>query len=433
MSKRLASLALILVFATSASGKKDASQLLAQLQTDFVGKQFTSKIMLGGYWRRYDPAAAMNLERLIDTEIYFDGQVKYWVRAAAFLSHDFLQSFYIRPDAISRTFSAGSKVWVQKVELKGDRIELWLSGVGPTDKTLDSYAKVKVMLGNNFQQSLSYDDIMMAVSKALRIEKYERLQELNTQYTTLLAQLGEAERTYQNAQNISAAKLQAATQLVEVLRMLAQNRTEYSALGRTDSSPATYSQRANELESEIRSLEQQVRIDQIKEVRRILQTEAAELTGLKSVLQQQPPSTLTEWQQRSEALSKYKNLLTHRQTLYSILESAEEPMPAAELTKLQEEVRWADELAGTLSRDRQRLELLQLDTEYRAMERRRGQLLDAYTRAFATPNERQTLATLLQHLQRMQENRAVAQQMGYGPASRQAAELQQQIEKLRRR
>jgi hypothetical protein len=64
--------------------------------------------------------------------------------------------------------------------------------------------------------------------------------------------------------------------------------------------------------------------------------------------------------------------------------------------------------------------------------RKRVELLDAYTRAFGTPRQGAEADKLVAHLRQMRENRLAAQKKGGAQAAAQAASLAAEIEKTRR-
>lgn len=147
----------------------------------------------------------------------------------------------------------------------------------------------------------------------------------------------------------------------------------------------------------------------------------------------QAPASLAEWERKREALGEYRRVLAERQALFGQLQAGGQTPPAAELERLKEELNYADSVERLLAGQRQKLQLAQIDANYRDMERKRAQLLDAYTRAFGSAQERPALQTLISHLERMLENRTAAEGLGEGAAAAQASRLRTEIDKLKKR
>jgi len=415
-----------------ATAQKKTSALQSQLESDFLGKPFVTKVSLGAYVRNYYSDLQRDCTRLIDTEVSPDGSVDYLVRRGC---QEFLYpvppNFYIRPDAMTGRHQVGSQVWVSKIELKNDRVEFWLQST-PNSNLVKDYAKLKFMFGKGYQ-SWEYDAILNEIAQALKVESYERALTLKAEFGELSAQLVEAEIKYQSQSTSASARLAAGTRFANLLRKLAENRSAYKTLGREDADPEVYMRRAHELESEIQGLEQEVRKKKAEGIRQSLQRESTQADELKTELQAPAPTTLSEWESRVETLNRYNQVLLQQRTLMTALKDLGEPVSPAEWTELEENLGWAEDTGNRLTNVRTSLELEELNRDFRAMERERLRLLDAYTRAFDTRQEQPALEALLVHLRRMLDNRLAAERLGSETASGQATRLRKEIEKLSKR
>jgi hypothetical protein len=426
--------AVLLAFAvvvSTAAAQKKSSGLQSRLESEFLGKPFPTKVRLGAYLRYYHSGLGGDCTRLIDTEVSPDGSVAYQARRGC-LEGDFLAAnFYVRPDAMTGTHPIGTQVWIWKIELKDDRVEFWLQST-PNSNLVKDYAKLKFMLGKGYQR-WDYDTILDQIARALKVESYERALALKAEFAELSAQLAEAERNYQAQSASASARLASATRLANLLGRLAQNRSAYTALGRDDAKPEEYLRRVRELESEIQGLEPIVRKEKAEGMRQSLQRETAQANQLKAGLQAPAPTTLSEWESRLETLNRYNQVLLQQRALLMALKDLGEPIAPAEWTELEENLRWSEDIGNRLMRVRTSLELEELNRDFRAMERERLRLLDAYTRAFNTRQEQPALEALLVHLRRMLDNRLAAERLGSEKASGQAAQLRKEIEKLSKR
>ena len=418
---------------TPAVADKKSDALQAKLKSEFVGRSYRTKILLGSFWNYCDSSVQRNCTRLIDTEFNSDGSTKYLARRGCLeITISMLPSAsYVGPDVITGVQQPGTTVWVRKVELKDDRIEFFLSSQ-PNSNATATYAKIKFMLGRGYQD-WEYKTIVGVVARALRVESYERLLALEAEYTALKSELATAEANYRGATSPASGKLQAAKDLRDLLAKLAQNQSAYVAAGGTPADIADYLGRAKALDPEVASLEAEARKARIQELRVRLQANTSEATQIKALLPKEPSATMTDWQRRSEALAHYQQVLQAREILCSELQAAGESVPEADLEKLQQEEQEATHYGEALERDRQGLHLAEVNSEYREMGRRRVQLLDAYTKVFGTPQERPALQALIAHLERMRENRQAASSLGSATAAAEVAQIEREIQKLRKR
>lgn len=433
---RLRCLNLIVVVALAvlavAAEKKKQSPLQGRLEAEFVGKSFQTKIRLGNYVR-----LASDCFRLIDTEYSAVGTIAYQARRGCYLEtgalgrEPFAPNFYVDPTKMTQAVSPGATVSVAKIDLMDNRVEFWLVS-GSRRRTVDSYAKIKFMLGKGYQD-WDYDRLLGVIAQALRVQSLERAGALEAEFAELKSKLGEAEARYRAASGSPAERLQAASQLREVLGKIAQNRSAWISTGHPDPEAAAYSERASRVDADITKLQAEARMERVEATRASLRTNAAEAAKLKAVLEPPPPATLLEWERRSQSLKDYRRLLDERRPLYAVLEKEGEANIAGELDKLQQEMKDTGRLEGSLAGERRAIQLAELNAEYREMTRKRAQLLDAYSRGFGSAQERLALQALIAHLERMRQNRVAAQNLGDSVAANDIPRLQAEIDKFRKR
>jgi len=142
---------------------------------------------------------------------------------------------------------------------------------------------------------------------------------------------------------------------------------------------------------------------------------------------------MPDWQARSTALEKYRVLLEERQSLYNDLRQNGEAPTATEANDLVTAQREAETWATALAEQKRAAQLNDLNSAFQMLQRKRGQLVDGYVKAFNTPQERRALQALQAHLQLMYDNRNAARQLGDSTAGNQANQLRADIEKLRKR
>ena len=88
---------------------------------------------------------------------------------------------------------------------------------------------------------------------------------------------------------------------------------------------------------------------------------------------------------------------------------------------------------NALEQCHQQLQLADLNSQYAQLARRRAQLLDAYSRAFATPKEKAALRDLIAVLDQMVTNRDQAVASGDKAAAAELARCRAEAEKFKRK
>ena len=204
---------------TAASAKN--SSLNAELTQQFVGKTFQLKLTIGSYVDGGSMQNGQQCLRLIDTEYHLDGSIRYQGRRGCFsttgdlIGDLFSSNFYIEAGRLTSSLSAGTTVSVVKLETKDDRIELWLNAV-PNTGTVNSYGKLKLYV----PKGVTTEAVMEAASHAFRIEKYERLIILESEYQQLSSTLPNLRSEYATTQDPNR-KLALARQMQTTYRSMA--------------------------------------------------------------------------------------------------------------------------------------------------------------------------------------------------------------------
>ena len=432
-------LAVIVVLAIpliAVTEKPKDSPLHRRLESELMGKSFEVKIRLGSYWSYYNQKTGKQCYRLIDTEFVPNGGVRYQARRGCYSEagqqEDFIAgNVYVDPGKITRDVAPGVRIRVIKVDMMDDRIELLLQRTDGKS-VIDSYAKIKFMLGKGYLQS-DPETVLKLISQTLRIESFERIDSLTVEFADLQNQLKGAEATYAAIVSANAGeRLEAAKRVRATLQRITSNRSAYISAGGSDPDAGTYMERAGLLDGEIAKLETEVKKEKVNAARAALEANVTAAAQKKAALGQ-PVASLPEWERKSQTLTDYRRLLDERQSLFSQLQTVGEPASTDDVEKMKEEVRYSESLNASLISERQKLQLVQINADYGNMERKRSQLLDAYTRAFGSAKERPALQELIGHLERMVGNRAEAERLGDATAATQISRLRTEVEKLKKR
>jgi len=432
MHEAIVGLLLMVAWPLSSPAVAQLKPLTAQLEAEFKGKEFETKIVLASIWE-YRSEAGKNVRRYVDTEVYPGGGIAYVVRRWGGEMLVLAPSSHIQLGDITTTLPVGTRVRVTKVEVMNDRFELFLNSVPG-----NLYAKLKFMMGKGFERSSDIGILRDVVSRALLLEDLERARKLQSEFKELLTQpqaLGEPGTASSGG---AQKRLEIARERRQLLQALAQNRSEYAALQKPPDSETgvEYARKAAGLDNAIRDLETQARKERVAEVRKTLKTVDEEENGLKEQLRQKRNS-LADWERHNGLVKRWEGLLAQRATLYAELSTAGEPAAPEEATSLEKDREELQALRQALAGEYQHLELAALNSEYQELEKKKIQILDAYTRAFGTPQQRMKAERLLEHLQRMYENRQAAQKLATDPAAGQAAAAQaaallKEMERIRR-
>ena len=324
----------------------------------------------------------------------------------------------------------GTSVWVRGVDFKEDRIEVRLSA-NNSDYSEGS-GKIKYMLGASYR-TLSEDELMEAINHGIQIPAYEKLDQLKTEFEALRVNLQESENKYNSPGGPAAAKLASAIALRQVLEKLQKNRAEFTAMGKSDPQAGVYSEKLSALAPEIARLTEEARKERVAHVRDQLQAQLPELSEIQTQVRQKPPSTLAEWQQRSDSLAKYSTLLDERQKLLDGLQNENEA-PSPEDIKYMNDSRVEVETGQkALELSHQQLELADLNSEYGQRKADHLKMKNDYSvHNRLRPSERAKRQELIAVLGQMVTNRERAVGLGDKTAATDLKWCQAEVEKFKK-
>jgi len=435
MLKVLLFLCVAAAFAAAAPPKKNPDVEQA-VKSELVSKMFTTKILVGSYIPCQNSsilhAARNDAFKMVDTELSPDGSIKYYARANCFYPGGMM--FDATKGYVAAHFSSeippGTSVWVRGVDFKEDRIEVRLSANNSDNS--EGSGKIKYMLGASYR-TLSEDELMEAINHGIQIPAYEKLDQLKTEFEALCVTLQKSENYYNSLGGSAASKLRSAISLRQVLEKIQKNRAEFTAMGKSDPQAGVYSEKLSTLAPEIARLTEEARKERVAHVRDQLQAQLPELSEIQTQIRQKPPSSLAEWQQRSDSVAGYSTLLDERQKLLDGLQNENEA-PSPEDVKYMNDSRVEVETSQkALEPEHQQLELADLTSQYDQLTKKHAQMLDLYSRAFGTAKERAALQDLIAVLGQMVTNRDQAARLGDKTAATQLIKCQAEAEKYKKK
>jgi hypothetical protein len=246
------------------------------VKSELVGKMFTTKILVGSYIPCQNSSilhvARSDAYKMVDTELSPDGSIKFYARANCFYPGGMM--FDTTKGYVAARFSSeippGTSVWVRGVDFKEDRIEVDLSSNNST--AAEGSGKIKYMLGTSYR-TLSEDELMEAINHGIRIPAYEKLDQLKTEFETLRVNLQDLESRYNAPGGTAASRLANTIALMQILENIQKNRTEFTALGKSDPQALSYSEKLNALGPEITRLTEEARKERVSQVRDQLQAQ----------------------------------------------------------------------------------------------------------------------------------------------------------------
>jgi hypothetical protein len=426
---RLILACLLAVTLNAASGKKEAS-LEAELNKQFAGKSYSTKIVFGNYIRQDRPGT--ECYRLIDTEYLSGGAVRYQARKGC--TNQVLgiptANVYVERSQLTSSIPIGSRLTVKKVEVKDDRIEfqLWAD---PNSREIANYAKLKLFIEGGTKQ-ISAEKVIVAAADVFYIAEYEKLRQLQAEFENLSSTLLKLRGQYDDTSGSPDVRAQAGHALQDTLKKIISNRKLFTAQHENAGSLDTYTSQLAALDRELPALETAAKAERMASIKSRIGANQARCVQLKAQLDRKPAATIEEWQRRSQGVHDYGQLLDERKNLLSQL--AQESQPNQEFADaLQVESKELGIAADALSADHKRLQLARLNASFQEMKKRKLTLMDKYTRAFGTPQERSSLQVLTSHLQSMAQNRNEAKALGSESAAKEAAQIDAEMEKYKRR
>jgi hypothetical protein len=327
------------------------------------------------------------------------------------------------------------------VDFQEDRVEVRLSA--NNNDNSEGSGKIKYMLGASYR-TLSEDELMEAINHGIRIPAFEKLDQLKTEFEALHANLEQAENKYNAPGGTAVLRLANAISLKQILENIQKNRTEFTALGKSDPQALSYSEKLSALGPEITRLTEEASKERVSQVRDQLQAQLQDISTIQTQVRQKPPSTMGEWQQKSDNLDKYSTLLNERQKLLDELQNEKEP-PSPDDVKIISESRVEIQAARAslqnehqqielaLQNEHQQIELADLTARYRDLTEKRKQMLNAYLLAFGTAKEKAALQNLIAVLDQMVANRDRAAALGDKTAATQLTQCRAEAEKYKRK
>ncbi len=170
--------------------------------------------------------------------------------------------------------------------------------------------------------------------------------------------------------------------------------------------------------------------ERLRELLTRMEQEAQQAAALRARLDTQQVDSVAAWQQRSDDLAEYRRRLVSLQQLRSDREAAGGSISAAGAAALQADLAWCDAALRSLESDRSRLALMQLDEDYRALQRERRRLQNEYMRAYGTSQARIAIQNMRVVLSAMRDNRLAAQRAGNPAAASELAQLDRDLQRL---
>jgi hypothetical protein len=405
---------------TAALHAEKSSPLLTNLNSEFLGKSFQTKLKVGSNATGLTDSS--NEQRhLIDTEVDINGDVKY-------LARGLWPPLRISQDRVTALFAPGTPLWVWKIELKDDRIEFSLSS-SETTHTVATYAKLKFMLGKGYE-SWDYGRIEAIIANSLRIEHLEKLAQLKADYTDLKRQLEAAKSTDSSVPAKDLDGQISSKQHLQVLyEKLVANRLEIASMGQSDTESATFRKEADAIRIDVAHLQEQRKSQRRAELAANATAVKEQYVSLKQRISTTPSNKL-HLQHRQDDIAAAKKILGDLKSNYTQQQALGFLVPPSDLSWLDTESKTLDSLLADVPNMEARLNLNALEVQYKAMEQKRTALQAAYMKAAGTPDQTAAADALKKHLRLMYDNRIAAEHAGSKGAKQQAAGLQMVMQHL---
>jgi hypothetical protein len=375
---------------------------------------------------------------LIETEYHPDGMIHYQSNGHCYTVggtrmdwlNPFSQTVTVQPQQFTGELGRGARVFVKKIELKDDRIEfqLWSD---PNSHSVTTRAKLKLFVEGGTRQ-LTLEKAIAATSEVLYVEKYEKLRELTNEFNKLSATIPSLQAQYSDTNLSANQRTQAGHRLRETLQKIVANRSSPLQPNNDPAAIQTYRSQVAALDDALPKLDAAAKSERISSIKAKTAADETQCAELKAQLSGSKLVRSTELEDKFTKMRQYRDLLTERENLASQLATEGEPVQDLR-AKLAAESRNLDAVADLLETDRKRIQLDQLNASFEQMKKRKIALVDHYTRAFGSPQERSSLQALIGHMQSMLQNREQAKALGSSAAAKEASLIEAEIQKYRRR
>lgn len=427
----------LLAIGISALARNKEAPLESQLNAEFLGKSFYTRILFGTVVT-VPLTNGGECYQLVETEYHPDGSVRYQSNGHCYsntgtrmdLLNPWSQTTTLQPEQFAGTIRAGTQVTVRKIELKNDHIEfqLWSN---PNSRSVLHRANLRLFVTGG-TKDLTADNAIAAAAEVLYIEKYEKLRELTNEFTKLSEALPALQSQYSDVTLKASQRAQVGHTLHETLQKLITNRSSPLLQSTDQAAIQKYNSQLTALDSGLPALDAAAKSERIQSIRSKLAADEALCVGLKAQLSGSKPVRSAELEEKVAKLKQYQDLLAEKQAFASQLFMEGEPTQDLK-TQLAAESRELAALNDSLEMDRKRTQLDQLNMAFEQMKKRKVALVDHYTRAFGTAQERSALQALIGHMQSMLQNREQAKVLGSSTAAKEASQIETEVEKYKRR
>jgi len=397
-------------------------EVIRVLQDEAKARVYTSRVVIGGTVDYFNPRIGPAV-RLVDTEIWPGGNASYET-FVPFL--DTYPSFTVRPEKLTDSLPVGSQVRITKLEWKRDALVVTLD-YRPKGFQIGARLKLMYRPGSELPNLQVINVVRDLLSVALIDEAYEQTRRLSAEYTDLKSRLDSTRAAFSSASG--AERLRTGENLLATLKGLQRNGAAQARPGPMSDS-VDYGKEATEFEPQLERLRAEVRGQRVAAINASLKDSDSQIDAMVAGVASAKVSKLSDWTDQMARIDQARQLLDQEEQLRKeLVELGGEPsVPDTTALKLQR----VESLTKTLDSRRSALALVELETQYRELERRSVALTDLYTKAFGTETHGQAATQLVQQLVRMRENRLKAQALGSATASAQATDLQRKISRIRR-
>jgi hypothetical protein len=265
-----------------------------------------------------------------------------------------------------------------------------------------------------------------------------RVEEILARLSTIAEQAASLGKELERQKATSPAALEQKKQRITNLEALLSSKIELheelQALGQTP--PAVdlghHQESLRQLASARQGLESEEQAVLIADLERRLRALHEDAVTLKATLLAGGADSLSELRQREAQVSRYTSSIAERRKLSQRLESSGRAVRDEITLRVSDDEATLPELERRITEERSRFALVAVDEEYAQLETALSKILDAYTLAFDTGNQRTEAKRLLDQYRKMLQNRRNALANGSAAAPEQLRSLEQQIADLQR-
>lgn len=421
------------------------SNTIMSVKQDLVGKTLELKQPVAGFSCIYSGTLSFPQVRFVDTEIAYDAEPRYYLRADRLFNVAECQAprgraqttagQYIETRLISRMYEPGQRMTVKGINAKSDRVEIQLEPEAIRAGE-PNYAKLKLMFGNSGDKR-SAEEIEMLAGSVLKIPRIETLISVSRKCDALKRSIASLESSLSNTSDL-LLKAKNAQALVGQYDQLSAAQRQLDAVAFHQVPDIDHSARKAELQALSSDAERQYAAN-------LVSSASAKYQQSVGILKESCSRLTTPKIHSLQALGTFEVLtndvrarLDEFEQDRKRMQDLSQPVPEGDFRLfsqctglLKQAISALGEQKEQLEREQTRRTLDRLRADFETLRKRKELLQSQFIQSFGTGQQDQAHSDLRKQLELMLDNRRQAAGLGDNSAAQDIAALESEIARLR--